>query len=47
MKDLIVLVAMIILGTLIFGLIAGDDNSIKTTLSDAWQQELQLKTIGE
>ena len=47
MKDLIVLIAMIVLGVAIFNLIAGpDDNSIKSTLNDVWQQELQLKTIG-
>ncbi len=47
MKDFIVLIAMILLGLAVFNLIAGpDENSIKSTLNDVWQQELQLKTIG-
>ena len=40
MKDLIVLAATIILGIFIFGLIAGDDNSIKSAVSDAWKNDL-------
>ncbi len=37
MKDMIVLVASIILGIFIFELIAGSGNSIKNSLSRHWQ----------
>ena len=39
MKDMIVLVATIILGIYIFGLIAGEENSIKSELKKYWTDE--------
>ena len=46
MKELIILVASIILGVLLFNLIAGDaPGSTKSTLKNVWQQEMQYKTL--
>ena len=39
MKDMIILLATIILGLFIFELIAGDDNSIKSALRKVWSEE--------
>ena len=39
MKDMIVLLACIILGLLIYNLIAGDGNSIKSALKKEWEGE--------
>ena len=36
MKDLIVLLASIILGLYIFGLVAGDEGSVKEALKESW-----------
>ena len=36
MKDMIVLLASVILGIFIFNLIAGDENSVKSELKKAW-----------
>ncbi|MBQ9931407.1 MAG: hypothetical protein IJO79_03565 [Firmicutes bacterium] len=44
MKQLVVLLAMIVLGIAIYGIIAGDeDGSIKSTVSELWQQEILLR----
>ena len=39
MKDMIILLATIMLGLFIFDLIAGDDNSIRSTLKKVWSDE--------
>ncbi len=39
MKDMIILLATIILGVFIFEMIAGDGNSIKNALKKAWTEE--------
>ncbi|MBO4818815.1 MAG: hypothetical protein J5528_01640 [Firmicutes bacterium] len=39
MKDMIILLATIILGLFIFNLISGDENSIKSTLKKVWEEE--------
>ncbi|MBR0416766.1 MAG: hypothetical protein IJI56_03040 [Firmicutes bacterium] len=38
MKDMIVMIACIILGLFIFGLIAGDENSIKSVLKSNFEK---------
>ena len=43
MKDIIVLFASIILGIYIFGLIAGDDNSIRAGLREVWNSEAMTR----
>ena len=44
MKDFIVLIASIMLGLAIFGLIAGNDKgSIKSTLKDVWTKEVNIR----
>ena len=44
MKQIIILMAMIFLGLAIYGIIAGDDDgSIKSTVSNLWQQEILLR----
>lgn len=46
MKQLVVLVAMIALGTFIFNLVAGSgENSIKSGLERIWQKELSYRTV--
>ena len=39
MKEMIVLLASIILGVFIFNMIAGDDSSIKSALKKAWMDD--------
>ena len=39
MKDMIVLLASILLGLFIFGLIAGDEGSIKAAIKESWVKE--------
>ena len=44
MKDFIVLIASIMLGLAIYGLIAGDgDGSVKSTLKDVWTKEVNIR----
>ena len=43
MKEMIVLLASIILGIFIFNLIAGDENSIKSELRKAWTDEVSRR----
>ena len=39
MKEMIVLLASILLGLFIFGLIAGDEGSVKAALKEYWIRE--------
>lgn len=44
MKQLIVLMATILLGIAIYGMIAGpSDHSIKNTMGGVWKQETELR----
>ena len=48
MKQLIVLVASIMLGIFIFGLIAGpQDGSIYSEVKGVWQQEIEARTMSD
>ncbi|MBQ3107345.1 MAG: hypothetical protein IJC68_01890 [Firmicutes bacterium] len=44
MKQLIVMLATVLLGVSIFQLVAGDENSVKTTVEEVWQQEIRVRT---
>lgn len=43
MKDMIVLLASVILGIFIFNLIAGDENSVRSELKKAWTEEVSRR----
>lgn len=46
MKQLIVMVAMILLGISIFNLIAGpSEGSIRSSVGQLWQQEIEMRTM--
>ena len=45
MKQLIVMVAMIILGLAIFGLIAGKKDSVYSTVSNVWEKEADSRVL--
>ena len=45
MKQLIVLMASIILGLQIASLVAGPENSISSSLKELWTEEIELRTI--
>ena len=46
MKQLIILIASILLGVALFNMIAGDSpKSTKSVLKNVWQQEMQVKTL--
>ena len=46
MKQLIILLATILLGAALFSMIAGDSpKSTKSVLKNVWQQEMQVKTL--
>lgn len=48
MKQLIVMVASIMLGLALFGMIAGDgDGSTYSLVKKVWQQEITLRTMGD
>jgi len=47
MKDFIVLIASIMLGLCIYGLIAGDEGSIKSTLKEVWIKEAESRNYYE
>lgn len=38
------MLAMILLGTSIFQLVAGEGNSVKSTVEQVWQQEIEVRT---
>lgn len=44
MKQLIVMVAMVALGLVLFGLIAGDEDSIKSQMKEAFEMEITMRT---
>ncbi len=45
MKQLIVMIAAILLGIYIFGLIAGSgEGSVRSTVGRLWQQEIAVRT---
>lgn len=45
MKQLIVMIAAILLGIYIFGLIAGpEEGSVRSTVGRLWQQEIAVRT---
>ena len=46
MKQLIVLVASVMLGLAIFGMIAGKENSIYSTLENAWEKEADHRVLS-
>ena len=47
MKQLIVLIASIMLGLALFGMIAGKDNSIYSALRKAWEKEADLRVLSD
>lgn len=46
MKQYIVLISLIALGTFIFNIIAGGDGSILSGLAGLWQKELEIRTYA-
>lgn len=45
MKQVIVMLAMILLGIAIFQIVAGEDeDSVLSTMKGVWQQEIQVRT---
>lgn len=40
MKQVLVFIALTVLGIIIFGLVAGPNDSLKTTMGDVWQYEI-------
>ena len=48
MKQLIVLVAMILLGVILFGLIAGpEDSSTYSVVRGLWESEMEARTMSD
>lgn len=48
MKELIILIASIMLGLCLFNLIAGDgDRSIYSAVKGVWNQEIQVRTLED
>ena len=47
MKQLIVTVALIILGLALFGMIAGKENSIYSTVRSVWEREAEYRGLSE
>ncbi len=48
MKELIVLIASIMLGLCLFSLIAGDtDKSVYSAVKGVWQREIQVRTLQD
>ncbi len=48
MKQLIVMIAAIILGVYIFGLVAGPgEGSIYSGVRQLWQQEIKVRTVQD
>lgn len=44
MKQLIVMVAMVALGLVLFNLIAGDEGSVKSQMKEAFEMEINMRT---
>ncbi len=48
MKQLIVMVASILLGIFLFRMIAGpEENSLYSNVKQLWQKELQIRTVQD
>ena len=47
MKQIIVLVASVMLGLALFGMIAGKDNSVYSVLRKAWEKEADLRVFSD
>jgi len=48
MKELIILIASVMLGLCLFSLIAGDgDNSIYSAVKGVWNTEIQARTLED
>ena len=45
MKQLIVLVASVLLGIALFGMIAGPDDSVYSAVGGLWDKEVTLRTV--
>ena len=45
MKQLIVTVALIVLGLALFGMIAGRENSIYSTVRSVWEKEAEQRGL--
>lgn len=48
MKELIVLLASVILGVFLFGLIAGSgEGSVYSSVKSVWDAEIQMRTVRD
>ena len=47
MKQLIVLVATMLLGLALYGMIAGGENSIYSSMTEAWEKEADLRVLSQ
>ena len=47
MKQLIVLVASVLLGLALFGMIAGRENSILSAAKNVWENEAELRVLSD
>ncbi len=47
MKQLIVLAASVILGLALFGMIAGHENSLYSTVRKVWEKEADLRIFAD
>lgn len=41
MKQVIVMIAMLMLGLTIYSYVAGDDDSVKSSVEDLWRREIE------
>lgn len=42
MKEIVIIIGTVILGVIIFGMIAGDDESLKTAGKDAMEKAIEI-----
>lgn len=42
MKEIVIIIGTVILGVIIFGMIAGDDGSLKTAGADAMEKAIEI-----
>ena len=42
MKEIVIIIGTVILGGIIFGMIAGDDESLKTAGADAMEKAIEI-----
>ncbi len=47
MKQLIVTVALIVLGLALFGMIAGKDGSVYSTVRGVWEKEAEARGLAD